>query len=165
VKAEFNHFIINADTAWTWVDSEVRDELEEWESHIFYYSIASYVSNRMLWFQLLGGGSYTTAKKEAIQFYVNLALQHNNPDAEMMANALIILHDGLFWSTARVKTAADSANGFADEYLALSNPTMCNCEDTTGSTAGYITDALNAMQSKQNLIINAQTVLDSLTSL
>lgn len=165
VRAEFNNFIINADTAWSWVHSEVQDELDEWTSHPFYYMIVNYVTNRMLWYHFLGGSSYTTAQKEAMQFYVNLALEYNNPDAEMMADALIILHENSFWSTARVKSAADSADGFADTYLSLSSPTICNCEDTTGSTSGYITDALNAKQSKHNLIIDAQDVLDSLATL
>ena len=165
VKAEFAEFITNSDTAWSWVHSNVQNELDDWDTHYFYYSIAPYVANRMLWFQLLGNTPYSTTKKEAIQFYVNLALEYNSPDAEMMADALIILHENDFWSTTRVKSAADSASGFVDDWLLVFDPDICECEDSTGSTSTYIMNALDAQEDKYNLIIASQNVLDSLAAL
>lgn len=163
VSNEFLRFIENSDTLWSWVDSNVRQELNNWDSHIFYYVIVNKVCNRMLWYQLINNGAYSTEKKEALQYYTNLALQYRNPDAEMMAEALKILHGGGFWSTARVKSAADSASKAAGDYLLVASPSVCNCEDSLLSS--YIGDISDAKTNKMLLIEDSQDVLDSLANL
>jgi hypothetical protein len=165
VMSEFGEFIEKSDTAWTWIDQHVRSELANWTAHPFYYSIVNYVTNRMLWFQFIGASAFSAEKKEALQYYVNLAIQYNNPDAELLSRSLMILHENNFWPTSRVKTAADSASGFAQYYLDLEYPDICNCEDSEGSTAQYIQDAKSAQQLKFNLILDAKPVLDSLAAL
>jgi hypothetical protein len=165
VISELSRFIEDMDTSWVFVDSVVQVTLNDWAGHIFYYAIATNTSNRMLWYRFLGDTSYTIAEKEAIQFYVNLALQYGNPDGEMQAEALKILSDNGFWSTARVKSAADSAHNHAYVYLQTIDPNSCNCEDDEGSTAEYIQNALAAQQAKLARIQSSLSVLDSLRNL
>lgn len=164
VNSEFGEFITNSDTLWSYVDSEVRAELQNWTSNPYYYSIANFVANRMLWFQLLTG-TYTDEQREAIQYYVNLALQYHNADGEMMSEALIVLHQDDFWSTARVASAADSASTFATEYLQSVDPSKCNCEDDSLYPSAYVNTIISAQAAKFALIGNSISVLDSLSGL
>ena len=129
IDIEFSEIIVITDDIgydieqindWRIAHDMINAILKENSINKFKYYLEQIIANKMLSIHLLSvDATYDYDRIEAVEFYTELLLKNNHPNAHIILDALEVL-DG-YWPYDRIIQAADDALLFAEEYLSKQN--------------------------------------------